>query len=76
MLVRGVLIGMGRTAECELIASTSLAAKSVQSVYSDCSIVNAPLDLPDGKYIAYFERHSIPANRAHGIEISQWEALG
>lgn len=74
VLVRGVLTGTGGQVECELIARKVLATGVADPVYSDCSIVNAPHDLPDGEYIAYFEGHSIPATREHGMWLSRGTA--
>lgn len=72
VLLRALLKGMGREVECELTArriSTGIVAQASSVVtYSDCRILTAPSDLPDGEYSIYLGSQVIPVLRRRG----QW----
>lgn len=74
--MRGLLRGMGREEECELLARRSDLSdpRSVQRafVYSDCVVLTAPGDLPDGDYMLFFAGHSTVGARTRGI----WTSFG
>ena len=52
ILVQGVLTGMGREAECEILAWQD--GRSNLRPYSHFRVISAPLDLPDGAYVVAF----------------------
>ena len=55
VLLWGTLEGMGRSAPCELIAiKSSPSGTSGKILYSHCSVIKAPADLPDGDYLLRF----------------------
>ncbi len=74
VLLRGKLRGMGREAECDILArrvdesDPRYLCRSFR--YLECSILTAPADLPDGDYMAYFAGHSMVATRTRGFWIS------
>ena len=67
---------MDRTADCELLARRTVRAglppSQVSLQYSDCIILSAPADLPDGDYILCFAGHSTVAHRIRGL----WSSFG
>lgn len=60
----GVLKGMGREALCELLVWKATVANV--PIYSQCRVVTAPLDLPDGEYALLFDGRSVPAIKQGG----------
>jgi len=69
---------MGREAECEILACRLPLHESADSnlcgfaIYTDCSVIAAPSDLPDGKYTAYFEGYALKTTLHRGV----WLPLG
>ena len=58
VVLQGTLQGMGRTAECSFVAvKTWNTGRSTEARYSDCSVITAPADLPDGIYLLEFENN-------------------
>jgi hypothetical protein len=54
VLSKGLLRGMGREVNCELLATKTVVPEAPQPVYSHCAIIEAPRDLPDGDYEVEF----------------------
>lgn len=54
VLMQGVIRGMGRQENCELLATKTVSTETAQPVYSHCAIIEAPADLPDGEYEVEF----------------------
>ena len=50
VLLKGTLRGMGREAECELLATKSVVPGTSRPTYSHCAVIEAPIDLLDGDY--------------------------
>lgn len=81
VLLHGTVKGMGREAECEILARRAVmpvgpvTASSQSSAYTDCSVIGAPHDLPDGEYTVQFECHTFRATRHHGLWLSRSPAL-
>lgn len=74
-LCSGSVAGMGREADCELMARrlTIFESRLLPSVlYEDCLILDAPADLPDGDYKVRFSGYRTVATKRHGI----WFACG
>jgi hypothetical protein len=63
VMIHGLLRGMGREASCEMLAMR----ESVGPVYSGCSVIDAPHDLPDGLYTVSFSGHVVPARKEGGL---------
>ena len=62
---------MLRDAECDVLArkvplGPSSAGGPADFTYSDCAVIEAPSDLPDGEYIIYFDRHTVAITRERG----------
>jgi hypothetical protein len=79
VLLRGSLQGMEREAECEVLARTLGFTWSVESakrvpVYTDCSVLTAPPNLPDGEYLVTFEGNFVMATRQRGHWLSHGSA--
>ena len=70
VLLRAILKGMGREVECDVIARQSVSGLretvSPASKYSNCSVLTAPVDLPDGKYTIHLESGVFNAFRRSG----------
>jgi hypothetical protein len=75
VLLRASLRGMNRQAECDVLArklsQNPLNATSHVGTpaYSECSIISAPADLPDGDYRLIFEGHVVTTRKEHGVWI-------
>jgi hypothetical protein len=73
VLLRGTLKGADREAECELLARKQTIPGVDQFgmrryQYSQCSVLHAPFDLPDGEYTVTTEDgHVILTTRLHGL---------
>ena len=65
VLVPGVLRGMEREAKCEVLARKTSNDEGL--LYSEGFVLNAPSGLPDGEYVAIFDRHAFRATRERGI---------
>jgi len=70
LLLRALLKGMGREVECEVIArklphEIGETSSSLLN-YSDCRILTAPADLPDGEYAIHLDSRVIPVLRRRG----------
>jgi hypothetical protein len=72
---------MGREAECEIVARTHSIGEVgpkglVKSVaaYTDCFVIGARSDLPDGEYTVFFDRHILCVALWRGLWISRGRA--
>jgi len=80
VLLKGFVQGMGREAQCEVLARrlpipADQGAEILHSfIYADCSVVAAPPDLPDGEYLACFEGYSLSASLHRGLWFSRGPA--
>jgi hypothetical protein len=68
VLLNGVVHGMEREAQCEILARRLLAGSAVR--YSQVSILKADPDLPDGNYGIVFDGHFIAAKKARNLWIT------
>lgn len=70
VLLRAILKGMGHEVECDVIARRLVAdtreAVSPGSKYSNCSVLTAPADLPDGEYTVHMDSGVFTAFRRSG----------
>ena len=79
VLVRGSLKGMGREAECEVVAMKRTIVNIRNSrdhfdeIYTEFGIVDAPADLPDGAYMLRIGKQSFGATLRHGLWLSNCE---
>ena len=72
VLLSASLRGANGQAQCDvLVRKTANMPNSVSKVgapaYSNCSIVSAPADLPDGEYDVRFEGHFVTATKEYGV---------
>lgn len=56
---------MGREASCDVLARR-LGIDPI-SAYSECTVIGAPDDLPDGEYIVEFENIRTATARRQGV---------
>ncbi len=75
VLLNGRLRGMGQEAECQVLARRlSVYGGETESprvfTYTDCSVIGAPSELPDGEYLVEFEEYSALAARHKGFWLS------
>jgi hypothetical protein len=75
-LLKGNLKGFGVEANCEVLARRlciDAGSKIIMQrpyVYTDCSVIGAPTDLPPGEYIVYFDGHRFAATSRRGLWFS------
>lgn len=72
VLLRGVVRGMGREAECEVVALRQIAAtkskfRRPKSFFRDFGVIEAPNDLPDGEYTVRVGDQILNTAKVHGI---------
>jgi hypothetical protein len=67
VLIRGLLRGMGREVPCEMLAIRESHSQTGQAVYSRCSVIDAPMDLPDGVYTVAFNGYTVSARKEAGL---------
>lgn len=70
VLIRGKLRGMGREVDCELIARGKGPDEQDKALYSDCSVIDAPPDLPDGEYTVSVGNQLFTAAKRRGLWVS------
>jgi hypothetical protein len=70
VLLRAILKGMGHEVECDVIARRLAPDPrervSLTSKYSDCSVLTAPTDLPDGEYTVHMDSGAFTAFKRSG----------
>jgi len=70
VLLRAILKGMGHEVECDVIArrfsSDTREIVPPASKYSNCSVLTAPKDLPDGEYTVHLDTVIFTAVRRSG----------
>jgi hypothetical protein len=71
VLIRGLLKGMQREAPCEMLAILETQRDTGQAVYSRCSVIDAPMDLPDGDYTVAFDGYIVAARKEAGLWIPE-----
>jgi hypothetical protein len=65
---------MGREAKCDVLVRKEVSSSgSVE--YTDCSIITAPADLPDGKYGVMLDDHFFVVKKTHGIWFTEGAAV-
>ena len=67
VLIHAWLEGMGRQEPCELLAIRESLSEPNRIVYSRCSVIDAPHDLPDGNYRVTFDAFTVPAHKEAGL---------
>ena len=74
VILSGNVKGVGREAECTVEARRIGVDSGTELPrtysYTDCSVVAAPADLPDGDYTVYFGGQRFPATRLRGTWLS------
>lgn len=70
VLLSGRVKGTDREAACEVLARRLFRS------YTDCSVITAPADLPDGEYTVYVEEHSFAATKHDGRWLSRGASAG
>jgi hypothetical protein len=69
VLIHGLLRGMGREVSCEMLAIRDSQSEKSPAVYSRCSVIEAPRDLPDGDYTVMFSGYTVSAKKEGGLWI-------
>ena len=67
VLIHGLLQGNGRQEPCEMLAMRDVPTTPGPAVYSRCSVIEAPENLPDGEYTVTFGGHIVPARKEAGL---------
>lgn len=75
VLLNGRVKGMGKQAECQILARRLCvfgepAGSQRDFTYTDCSVIGAPSELPDGDYLVEFEEFSALAACHKGFWLS------
>ena len=82
VLVRGILRGMGREVECDLVAmrrsvpSGSMFRSQPDHVYTDFGVIEAPEDLPDGQYTVALGGQVLTTRKQRGLWLTCSECTG
>jgi hypothetical protein len=78
VLRHGHVKGMSRTATCEVLARKIPLGPKLKTgsheYSSDCAVIDAPADLPDGEYLIYFDEHVISATKKGAYWLSRGTA--
>lgn len=64
VLVQGVLTGVGREANCEVLVWQD--SRSKLRPFSQFRVISAPLDLPDGAYVVIFSGRAFSTRKERG----------
>lgn len=81
VLVRGYLRGMGREADCEVVAMKRTiehmrkSRRHFEEIYSEFGVIDAPPDLPDGDYTVQIGKHVFTTTRRRGLWLSRCEPV-
>jgi hypothetical protein len=75
VLIHGVLRGMGHEAGCDMVAIKESQPDDRSPVYSRWSVLDAPRDLPDGRYTVLCEDRAIPVRREGGLWLAEESSL-
>lgn len=67
VLIRGLLKGMEREALCEMLAMRESASETSPAVYSQCCVIAALPDVPDGLYTVSFSGFVVSARKEGGL---------
>lgn len=75
VLLHGSVEGMGQVAECEVLARRIVVPLEEHDghtfqTYTDCSVIGAPIALPDGEYTVHFEEYIFKATCRRGLWLS------
>ena len=75
MLRHGFVKGMGRKAECDVVARkqpivTNRGSGSPAYTYSDCAVIDVFSQLPAGEYTVYFDGHTVAATKQRGYWVT------
>jgi hypothetical protein len=71
VLIHGLLQGMGREEPCEMLAMKESRTETGAVVFSQCSVIDAPHDLPNGIYTVSFGGYVVPARKESGLWIPE-----
>jgi hypothetical protein len=78
VLRHGFVKGMGKKAQCEVIARKvpilAHRAGSPDFTYSDCSVIYVSSPLPDGEYAVYFDGHAVHLTKQQGLWLTRGTA--
>jgi|HubBroStandDraft_1064217.scaffolds.fasta_scaffold119300_2 hypothetical protein len=67
VLIRGLLKGMGRETPCDMLAMKDARSVTGPIAYSQCCVIDAPMDLPDGVYVVTFNGLVVAARKEGGL---------
>lgn len=75
VLIHGLLTGMGYHEPCEMLAIKESASGKAREMFSRCSVIDAPQQLPDGEYVVSFNGYSVPAKKEGGLWMPAGDAV-
>jgi hypothetical protein len=75
VLIHGLLSGMGREAVCEMLAMKEPLPHNSQTLFSRCSVIEAPQDLPDGDYTVSFSDYIVSTKKECGLWLPAGDAV-
>ncbi len=75
VLIHGLLTGMGQHEPCEMLAIKESGSGVSPEVFSRCSVIDAPQELPDGDYMVSFNGFSVSARKECGLWIPAEDAV-
>ena len=75
VMIRGMLRGMEREAPCEMLAMKEAESGKGPVIFSRCSVIDAPIDIPDGDYVVSFNGCVVSARKEAGLWIPDGSAV-
>ena len=67
VMIHGLLRGMEREAPCDMIAMKEAEPEKGPVIFSRCSVIDAPIDLPDGDYTVSFNGCVVSVRKEAGL---------
>jgi len=70
VLRHGFVKVTGCSIKCDVLTRklpASPSRKPGEPDYADCTVIDVPVEVPDGKYIVYFDGHTAPVTKQRGV---------
>jgi hypothetical protein len=79
VLRHGFVKGMDRKTDCDVLARKLPIPSNRKGglpdfTYTDCAVIDAPVDLPDGEYMVHFDDHVVAATKEGGCWLTRGRA--
>ncbi len=75
VLIHGLLSGMGYEQPCEMLAMKESVSGTPRVIFTHCSVIDAPQELPDGSYTVRFNDYVVSAKKEGGLWMPTEDAV-